>query len=660
MATGSERSIPLTRNVLYVSPLASELVQTNSIVVGGDAGSQSIDVANPEPTTLSIPDLAFLLHKAHDSSIDFAAEKRMLSSHDRFANEFTQHSIDDDSLGQCTIYSIAHSSLCPEDLYQFSGSRFDRGADLIVVDARFIPEGDWAWQRTVIESREANIPVLVLGSFEKADFIASLIKRGASDYVMPPENAALLEAKLVSLFDRRDHSELMSAQKELISANNKFLIHEQELAKSVFNKVTGGEVSLPNVQSWLSPIAVFNGDVFLAVSTPSGKMISLLGDFTGHGLGAALGAIPLAATFYGMAKKGFGFRDIVAEINQKLYETLPTGVFCCATVIEADFQHQRIQCWNGGLPTGKIFSSKGELLGQIESKALPLGILPASQFSFVPEQLSLQEGARIYLYSDGILEAENDVGQQFGEQRLERALEYAQLSSQGNRLGGVEQQLQNFLGNEDPGDDISLIEITMLEKKKFVGSIVNEQREEKFRPASWCNTIELRPSSITNSDPIPQILQWLLEEPYLKSRAGELFSIVSELYNNALDHGVLRLESSRKNDADGYLWFYRTRQQRLSELQEGVINFTIDYQATESECLIAFEICDSGPGFLDQAASATLSLPKIESSSPLEEDNSAALHGRGIMLVRSLCEDITYYGKGNRVKAVYRTTTDKI
>ncbi|MDO2286079.1 SpoIIE family protein phosphatase, partial [Escherichia coli] len=96
-----------------------------------------------------------------------------------------------------------------------------------------------------------------------------------------------------------------------------------------------------------SPLALFNGDLLLAAYKPSGGMHVLLGDFTGHGLPAAIGAMPLAEVFYGMTAKGYPMADILREMNAKLKRILPVGVFCCATLLNLSFQRELVEVWNG-------------------------------------------------------------------------------------------------------------------------------------------------------------------------------------------------------------------------------------------------------------------------------------------------------------------------
>ena len=96
------------------------------------------------------------------------------------------------------------------------------------------------------------------------------------------------------------------------------LEREQEVAADLFSKLTRLEkLTLENLNYRLSPASIFNGDILLAALTPRGGMHVMLGDFTGHGLVAAIGALPVCEIFYGMAAKGFSIRAIAAENEPK-------------------------------------------------------------------------------------------------------------------------------------------------------------------------------------------------------------------------------------------------------------------------------------------------------------------------------------------------------
>src|SRR5690606_33499765 len=188
-----------------------------------------------------------------------------------------------------------------------------------------------------------------------------------------PYNRVILEAKIGAMDRlRRLHGTVLQ-QRDLIARHNEHLLREQHVAKAVFDKVAhSGCLNAPNIRYLQSPYALFNGDLLLAAFKPSGGMHVLLGDFTGHGLPAAIGAMPLAEVFYSMTAKGFGMADILREMTAKLKRILPVGVFCCAALRNLSFQRRVLEVWNGGLPDGYLRRSMDGHLQPLVSRHLPL------------------------------------------------------------------------------------------------------------------------------------------------------------------------------------------------------------------------------------------------------------------------------------------------
>ena len=80
---------------------------------------------------------------------------------------------------------------------------------------------------------------------------------------------------------------------------------------------------------------------------PSGGYHILVGDFTGHGLSAATGVIPVSDIFYQMTDEDHSIVKIIAEINRKLKSVLPTGLFLCGSLIDLDEIHRKAALFKG-------------------------------------------------------------------------------------------------------------------------------------------------------------------------------------------------------------------------------------------------------------------------------------------------------------------------
>jgi hypothetical protein len=85
-----------------------------------------------------------------------------------------------------------------------------------------------------------------------------------------------------------------------------------QIAEKVFSKMVKGSGNVVrNVKSHVSAMSILSGDVLLRERTPTGAIRVMLGDFTGHGLSAAIGAPQVCDLFFSMTEKGFSVAEVV-------------------------------------------------------------------------------------------------------------------------------------------------------------------------------------------------------------------------------------------------------------------------------------------------------------------------------------------------------------
>lgn len=388
-----------------------------------------------------------------------------------------------------------------------------------------------------------------------------------------PYSAVILGAKIRAMDRLRRLQATVMEQRDQIARHHHHLLNEQRVAKAVFDKVAhSGCLAAPNIRYLQSPYALFNGDLMLAAFTPSGDMRVLLGDFTGHGLPAAVGAMPLAEVFYGMTAKGYGMAQVLREMNAKLKRILPVDMFCCALLLNLSMQRGSVEVWNGGMPDGYRLAVDGQVLSALGSRHLPLGILDAERFDDSTEVLPLAPGERLLLLSDGVLDTADDQERLFGVQRLRRVL--ADNRDPARLFDEVMQALERFGGR--PRDDISLCDIRMFCAEERVPAPMIYSDSGRSSPLDWSLGFEVRGESLKRFNPVPYLVQLLQEIHGLRARTGNLHSVLSELYSNALEHGVLGLDSQLKRDGQGFADYYQERARRLGVLTDGYVR--IDFR----------------------------------------------------------------------------------
>ena len=160
----------------------------------------------------------------------------------------------------------------------------------------------------------------------------------------------------------------------------------------------------------------------------------------------------------------------------------------------------------------------------------------------------------------------------------------------------------------------------------------------------WTMTLRLEADSLRTMKIPLVVLKIIEEDKRLRGHKQNLDLIFSELLSNALDWGVLRLDSSLKKDEEGFDKYFALRQEGLNALSEGWIMIDLEYAPLDVGGKLTLRVEDSGPGFDYRNLDAFY--------------DNAVYGGRGIHRVRALCEEFAYYGNGSRVNAVYGWEAD--
>lgn len=509
---------------------------------------------------------------------------------------------------------------------------------LVLMDALMpVMDGFEAARRIKQLAGEELVPIIFLTSLSESEALVQSLDAGGDDFLSKPYNPLILEAKIRAMNRLRLLQATVLEQRDLIARHNEHLLTEQRVAKAVFDKIThSGCLGTASIRYLQSPYALFNGDLLLAAYRPSGEMHVLLGDFTGHGLPAAIGAMPVADAFYSMTARGYSPSEILCELNAKLKRILPVGMFCCATLLSIDSERRLLEVWNGGLPSGYLRrAATGERV-ELRSRHLPLGVLESHAFDGTCEVMPLAIDDRILLLSDGVLDVCNDAGEPFGEGRLHALMDACEQPEA--LFEQIQQALAGFRG--EPRDDASMLEVRVVEEAAQALPMPEHGRSWMISSQDWSASFEFRAQTLKSFNPLPFLLQLLMEVPGLRARNGELYTVLAELYSNALEHGVMRLDSRLKESAEGFSAYYRQRDQRLTELDGGFIRFHLQILPDASGGRLLLRIEDSGEGF-DVAGEMA------------RQRSPTSLGGRGLRLISRLADECTWDEDGRGVSVEF-------
>jgi hypothetical protein len=238
--------------------------------------------------------------------------------------------------------------------------------------------------------------------------------------------------------------------------------------------------------------------------------------------------------------------------------------------------------------------------------------------------------------SDGVIDTCDADDQLFGEQRLQQV--FAANRQPDALFEELEQALRDFGGENR--DDVSMVEISLLEPTQITPPALIYSDSGQSCPLDWSVSFEFRAATLKRFNPLPDLLQLLQEVHGLRAQSGALYSVLAELYSNALEHGVLGLDSSLKRDAKGFARYYQERNARLDELQDGYVRLHLQVTPTDDGGCLAVHIEDSGKGF---------DVERVMQR-PLDD---IRLSGRGVSLIRQLGRNARWTDDGRSARVEF-------
>lgn len=301
------------------------------------------------------------------------------------------------------------------------------------------------------------VPVIFLTAIKDEQCLLRCIEAGGDDFLAKPFSVTRLKARVLAMERVRDLQRALAAKQRQLETLLERDQEEKQLAERVWSQaVKYHNAHVPAIGLVERPATIFNGDLVLMHYLPDGGLRILLGDFTGHGLAATVGALPVADTFHAMTAKGFDDVALLTEINQKLYRFLPTERFMAAYLISISGRGDTLSWWNGGMPAAHLQTGAG--LIELPSHALPLGIL-AELHDPVMRRASLSAGDRLLLMSDGLLEALDRQGRMFVDSDLRAILESWEHGAP--ILPALMAAFDAHCAGTEQTDDVALMEIPL-------------------------------------------------------------------------------------------------------------------------------------------------------------------------------------------------------
>lgn len=201
------------------------------------------------------------------------------------------------------------------------------------------------------------------------------------------------------------------------------------------------------------------GDYYDFIPRHNGKMLVALGDVSGKGTSASLLMSSLHAAVHGQVAAKTPLIEMITAVNVYLSENTPANRFITFFAAELEPATGELTFVNAGHNPAIITRADGSI-EMLDSSGLPLGLMSFAEYETGTAQLN--SGDMLFIYSDGVSEANNIDEDEFGMDRLKAVLS-ANVGRTANGIRDkVESALSEFTGTAAPNDDITLVIVKKL------------------------------------------------------------------------------------------------------------------------------------------------------------------------------------------------------
>ena len=216
------------------------------------------------------------------------------------------------------------------------------------------------------------------------------------------------------------------------------------------------EIAGYDVAGWCRPADETGGDIYDVIDLGEGRTMLLLGDATGHGIGAALSVTQVRAMLRICVRFAADLDDSFQHINDQLSEDLASNRFVTAFLAVLDSAQHKLRFHCGGIGPIIRFGADKQQAELVESSTFPLGII-GGRAPHPAQEMKLDPGDILVMSTDGIFEYENPSEEQYGIPRLVEVVRKNQQRPLTDLVNAIVAGVERFAAGAPQADDMTLL-----------------------------------------------------------------------------------------------------------------------------------------------------------------------------------------------------------
>ena len=329
----------------------------------------------------------------------------------------------------------------------------DDSIDMVVSDIN-MPQMDGLTLLEQIPKVDPNIRSIIVSAYGDMRNIRTAMNRGAFDFVTKPLDFEDLQITIERTLSH------MAEWKEALLSRDKLVALQNELDVASKMQQAILPASFPTGDTFevfgnMAPARNVGGDFFDVINLENGRLGLAVADVSDKGVPAALFMMSSRTLLKGAAIGMGAPGDVLSEVNNLLNEDNETIMFVTLLYAVYDPESGDLVYANGGHTNPLLVHADGTSEELPLTGGVALGVMPGLEYR--QSGGSLAPGDTLVLYTDGVSEAMNSDGEEFGVERLRRIFVDQAPTSARTANEAILQAVADFAGETAQSDDVTCL-----------------------------------------------------------------------------------------------------------------------------------------------------------------------------------------------------------
>lgn len=307
------------------------------------------------------------------------------------------------------------------------------------------------------QSEKVYLPVILLTANADHQSRMTGLRAGATDFLTKPFDPMELVARIRNhVAAKRLHDRLAATNKALSDERAKVFHVQQALLPKELPHLPG----LAFAAGYL-PCDMAGGDFYDTIERANGNLLLAVGDVSGHGIPSAMYMATLRAVLHAEEIQGTNLLGLMKTLNRILRFCLDSSSF--VTFYLAEFNpttRELVHVTAGHHAPLLVDIATGSSRELPINPCFPLGL--DEDPDFTETRITVPEGARLVLYTDGLVEQSTTEGDHYGLERLQASMQAHHQLSAKNALRCLLSEYREFCGRIRQRDDLTILIVDFL------------------------------------------------------------------------------------------------------------------------------------------------------------------------------------------------------